>query len=307
MASCTMPIKDVGELVNALENAGELKRISAQVDPDLEIAEILRRTMYAKGPANCLRTKGYEYVKPKGTLPKTTASAPKPAPAQTKPKGTMPKGFTPESASKPKPAETKNAPTNMAQALEKAYENWPMTSTADYKAKTPGYTPAPNRYFARQHGDQHVGKTTTKDWNIQKKAVTGYTAASDQYFATKQRLALEFSYAFSSGCAMFVGAFFVSFLVLDADNWCETNLLWVKSCFQVLLCIFSGKRITWHIVPFYVFQTILLVPLHTLCAVESLQSPSLDPLVLKFVSILRHSREHLQAHRHLLWAWCMMP
>ena len=174
-----------------------------------------------------------EYVKPKGTLPKTTASAPKPAPAQTKPKGTMPKGFTPESASKPKPAETKNAPTNMAQALEKAYENWPMTSTADYKAKTPGYTPAPNRYFARQHGV--VGKTTTKDWNIQKKAVTGYTAASDQY------------------------------------------------------------------------QTILLVPLHTLCAVESLQSPSLDPLVLKFVSILRHSREHLQAHRHLLWAWCMMP
>ena len=99
----------------------------------------------------------------------------------------MPKGFTPESASKPKPAETKNAPTNMAQALEKAYENWPMTSTADYKAKTPGYTPAPNRYFARQHGV--VGKTTTKDWNIQKKAVTGYTAASDQYFATKQRLA----------------------------------------------------------------------------------------------------------------------
>ena len=70
---------------------------------------------------------------------------------------------------------------------EKAYENWPMTSTADYKAKTPGYTPAPNRYFARQHGV--VGKTTTKDWNIQKKAVTGYTAASDQYFATKQRLA----------------------------------------------------------------------------------------------------------------------
>ena len=51
MTSCTMPIKDVGELVNALENAGELKRISAQVDPDLEIAEILRRTMYAKGPA----------------------------------------------------------------------------------------------------------------------------------------------------------------------------------------------------------------------------------------------------------------
>ena len=55
MASCTMPIKDVGELVNALENAGELKRISAQVDPDLEIAEILRRTMYAKPHSVCFR------------------------------------------------------------------------------------------------------------------------------------------------------------------------------------------------------------------------------------------------------------
>ena len=61
MASCTMPIKDVGELVNALENAGELKRISAQVDPDLEIAEILRRTMYAKGPAILFENvKGYD-------------------------------------------------------------------------------------------------------------------------------------------------------------------------------------------------------------------------------------------------------
>ena len=61
MTSCTMPIKDVGELVNALENAGELKRISAQVDPDLEIAEILRRTMYAKGPAILFENiKGYE-------------------------------------------------------------------------------------------------------------------------------------------------------------------------------------------------------------------------------------------------------
>ena len=45
--------------------------------------------------------------------------------------------------------------------------------------------------------------------------------------------------------------------------------------------------------PFYVAQTILLVPLHTLCAVESLQSVWCE------IPILRHSREHLQAHRHL--------
>ena len=41
--------------------SGGLKRISAQVDPDLEIAEILRRTMYAKGPAILFENvKGYD-------------------------------------------------------------------------------------------------------------------------------------------------------------------------------------------------------------------------------------------------------
>ena len=123
--------------------------------------------------------------KPKGTLPKGTGDAPKPA-EPTKPKGTLPKGTG--DAPKPAPKSAKaTAPANMAQVLENAYQNWPMTSTADYKAKTPGYTPASNRYFARLHGV--VGKTATKDWNLQKKAITGYTAPSDQYFATKQRLA----------------------------------------------------------------------------------------------------------------------
>ncbi|MDI1495439.1 MAG: hypothetical protein K8823_747 [Cenarchaeum symbiont of Oopsacas minuta] len=136
-------------------------------------------------------------VKPKGTLPKGTIDT-KPAEvkpkgttdapklATTKPKGVLPKGFE-EKPAAPKPAKVKNAPSNMAQALETAYQNWPMTNTADYKAKTPGYTPAGNRYFARQHAV--IGKVTTRDWNLQKKAITGYTAPSDQYFATKQRLA----------------------------------------------------------------------------------------------------------------------
>ncbi|HSD04328.1 MAG TPA: menaquinone biosynthesis decarboxylase, partial [Nitrosopumilaceae archaeon] len=39
------------EFVEKLENAGELKRVKTQVDADLEIAEILRRTMYSNGPA----------------------------------------------------------------------------------------------------------------------------------------------------------------------------------------------------------------------------------------------------------------
>jgi 4-hydroxy-3-polyprenylbenzoate decarboxylase len=44
-------IEDTAEFIKALEDAGELKRIKTQVDADLEIAEILRRTMYANGPA----------------------------------------------------------------------------------------------------------------------------------------------------------------------------------------------------------------------------------------------------------------
>jgi len=44
-------IEDIGEFVEKLEKAGELKRIKTQVDANLEIAEILRRTMYSNGPA----------------------------------------------------------------------------------------------------------------------------------------------------------------------------------------------------------------------------------------------------------------
>lgn len=46
-----MAIEDTSEFISALENAGELKRVKEQVDSNLEIAEILRRTMYSNGPA----------------------------------------------------------------------------------------------------------------------------------------------------------------------------------------------------------------------------------------------------------------
>ncbi len=46
-----MPIEDISQYIEKLENAGELKRVKTQVDTNLEIAEILRRTMYANGPA----------------------------------------------------------------------------------------------------------------------------------------------------------------------------------------------------------------------------------------------------------------
>ena len=46
-----MPIEDVSQFIEELEKAGELKRVKAEVDADLEIAEILRRTVYSNGPA----------------------------------------------------------------------------------------------------------------------------------------------------------------------------------------------------------------------------------------------------------------
>jgi len=46
-----VPIEELGKFVKKLEEAGELRRVKTQVDTDLEIAEILRRVMYAKGPA----------------------------------------------------------------------------------------------------------------------------------------------------------------------------------------------------------------------------------------------------------------
>ena len=42
-----MPIEDINQYITELENAGELKRVKTQVDANLEIAEILKRTMYA--------------------------------------------------------------------------------------------------------------------------------------------------------------------------------------------------------------------------------------------------------------------
>src|ERR687886_545917 len=41
-----MPFESLGEYIDALENAGELKRVKAKVSPNLEVAEIMRRLMY---------------------------------------------------------------------------------------------------------------------------------------------------------------------------------------------------------------------------------------------------------------------
>jgi 4-hydroxy-3-polyprenylbenzoate decarboxylase len=42
-----MPFESLGEYLEAIESAGQLKRVKAAVSPDLEIAEIMRRLMYS--------------------------------------------------------------------------------------------------------------------------------------------------------------------------------------------------------------------------------------------------------------------
>src|SRR6185312_5921940 len=46
-----MPIQDLREWIALLEREGELVRVAAEVDPDLEITEIVDRTVRAGGPA----------------------------------------------------------------------------------------------------------------------------------------------------------------------------------------------------------------------------------------------------------------
>src|SRR5438093_3056326 len=46
-----MPMQDLREWISLLEREGELVRVAAEVDPDLEIPEIVDRTVKAGGPA----------------------------------------------------------------------------------------------------------------------------------------------------------------------------------------------------------------------------------------------------------------
>src|SRR2546429_8857240 len=55
-----MPTRDLRDWIALLEREGELVRVSAEVDPDLEITEIVDRTVRSGGPALL-------FEKPKGS------------------------------------------------------------------------------------------------------------------------------------------------------------------------------------------------------------------------------------------------
>ncbi|MEK0321771.1 MAG: trans-sialidase, partial [Nitrosopumilus sp.] len=78
-------------------------------------------------------------------------------PEAPKPEAPKPEAPKPEP---PKPAETTTQPpATLQEALENAYMTAPMTDVHHYKAKTTGFTPAPNRYYVRKTAP--VGRVPT--------------------------------------------------------------------------------------------------------------------------------------------------
>jgi type IV secretory pathway VirB10-like protein len=62
-----------------------------------------------------------------------------------------------------------------------------MGNWHERKTKTPAYVPENPRAWARRHAEGADAPTTS--WTLQKSKITGYTAPSNKYFATRQRLA----------------------------------------------------------------------------------------------------------------------
>src|SRR5215475_14819793 len=56
MMTTRFPYDDMRDFLAALERAGELKRVTAPVDPTLEISEIVNRTVKRHGPALLFET-----------------------------------------------------------------------------------------------------------------------------------------------------------------------------------------------------------------------------------------------------------
>jgi hypothetical protein len=102
------------------------------------------------------------------------------AQAQKAPPPPQPK---PAEASKPAPQQKAAPPVTREVLIERTTVGvW-----HDRKTKTPAYVPENPRAWARRHAEGADAPTTP--WALQKPKVPGYTAPSNKYFATRQRLA----------------------------------------------------------------------------------------------------------------------
>jgi len=170
-------VSQAKKLPRKVEYSTEPKVTSVETYPELEV-KIAELEAKLSKLSTQLETKPAE-IKPQAKPAETKPAEPK--------KDTLPKGFEKKPAETPKPAETAKVPTNFNEALENAYYTAPMSDFHKYRASVTGYSPSPNRYYARHH--DIVGKVPTTNWNDQKRTVTGYAQPSNQYFATRQRLA----------------------------------------------------------------------------------------------------------------------
>ena len=90
-----------------------------------------------------------------------------------------------------KPAESQK-PASQAQAAppvtrESLIERVSVGVWHERKTKTPAYVSENPRAWARRHAEGADAPTTS--WTLQKSKIPGYTAPSNKYFATRQRLA----------------------------------------------------------------------------------------------------------------------
>ncbi len=90
-------------------------------------------------------------------------------------------------ATKRKTDTKKDLETKIAELEAKLTKLSTQLETKPPKPKPAETKPAPNRYYVRRTAP--VGKVPTTNWNIQKAIVTGYAPASNQYFATRARMA----------------------------------------------------------------------------------------------------------------------
>jgi hypothetical protein len=108
-----------------------------------------------------------------------------------KPAGQAQTAPPPKPAEKAKPTEApKPAPQQQAAppvTREALIEQIPVGIWHDRKTRTPAYVPENPRAWARRHAEGADAPTTP--WALQKSKIPGYTAPSNKYFATRQRLA----------------------------------------------------------------------------------------------------------------------